>query len=171
MPMLRRLILERNRAREVESLGVLGVRAEPGMEKFVEQSAQAFAAPMSILTFLHDGDMWIKARVGLDIECLPRKDGICQHAIDRGDILEICDTWTDPLFVALPVVTGAPYIRYYIGAPIQVANRIDVGMLCVLDVRPRVAASEDQRAVLSALARQASYRLERSRDIKGGAVA
>ncbi|WP_375244916.1 hypothetical protein [Sphingomonas parapaucimobilis] len=72
--MLWKMLRERSRSRAVRHLGVLGTPAEPGLDRFVAQAASAFAAPISLLTVLHDQQMLVKASTGLDMECLPRKD-------------------------------------------------------------------------------------------------
>ena len=145
---------------------MVDARHEPGFDRFVQRAASAYDAPVGLLTVLRHGELWIKAARGFDIQCMPRKDTFCGHAVDRGELLEVCDATLDPRFRDLPVVTGAPFVRYYIGAPLTAAG-IDVGVLCVLDVRPRPPASPDQRAYLAGLARQASGMLERHGPKKG----
>lgn len=169
--MLLKMLRERVRARAVEALDAIGVPAEPSLQRFTEQASQAFAAPISLLTLLHDDQLWVKASSGLEVECLPREDGFCNHAVDRNELLEVCDAATDPFFRHLPVVTGAPSIRYYIGAPLKLASGVEVGALCVLDTKARFPAQRDQRAYLIGLARQATHALERSAHIRGSLAA
>ena len=165
--MLWKIFRERSRARAVLHLGVLGAPVEPSLNRFTEQAASAFAAPISLLTILHDQDLWVRASTGLDVTCLPRKDGFCHYAVDRDDMLEVCDALDDPFFRTLPCVSGEPFVRYYLGAPLTMTSDMDVGLLCVLDTAPRTPASRDQRAYLAGIARQAASAIERQADIKG----
>ncbi|SUJ35599.1 Uncharacterised protein [Sphingomonas paucimobilis] len=68
--------------------------------------------------------------------------------------------WTTRASPRCPVSRGAPYVRYYIGAPLRRLNGAHVGVLCVVDTRRRHPASPDQAAYLMGLARQASTALE-----------
>lgn len=169
--MLWKILRERSRSRAVRNLGVLGTPVEPSLNRFTKQAASAFAAPISLLTILHDRDLWVRASTGLDVACLPRKDGFCHYAVDRDDLLEVCDALSDPFFRTLPCVSGEPHVRYYLGAPLTLARDMDVGMLCVLDTVPRPPASRDQRAYLAGIARQAAHAIERQADIKGSLAA
>jgi len=165
--MLWKILRERSRSRAVRNLGILGAPVEPGLDQFTRQAASAFAVPMSFLTILHDEQLWVRASTGLDVACVPREDGFCNYAVDRDDLFEVCDAPADPFFRSLPCVTGEPYVRYYLGAPLTLTRALDVGMLCVLDTKPRPSASRDQRAYLAGLARQAAQAIERRADTKG----
>ena len=169
--MLSKILRERARARAVRDLGALDASFEPGLNRFAEQAAASFAAPISLLTVLHDQQLLIRASVGLDVVCLPRQEGFCHYAVDRDDLLEVCDARTDPFFRTLPCVVGEPHIGYYLGAPLTLARNVDVGMLCVLDTAPRLPASGDQRAYLVGLARQAAHAIERRADLKDSLAA
>ncbi|MGI4731228.1 MAG: GAF domain-containing protein [Janthinobacterium lividum] len=152
-------------------MSILADPAEPGFDRFVQQAANAFAAPFSLLTLLHEDTLWVKAAIGLQMECLPRDDGFCTHAVDRKEPLEVCDARVDRRFQALSPVVGTPFVRYYLGAPLTLMDGTGVGALCVLDTKQRQPASRDQRAYLMGLARQATQALERRAHIKGSLAA
>jgi len=166
-----RMLRERNRSRAVQRTGALDNLAEPGFDSFVHKAAIAFDAPISLLTLLHDDTLWVKASTGLQMQCAPRENGFCTHAVDRKELLEVCDARADPLFAKLLIVTGEPHIRYYIGAPLTLMDGTDIGALCVLDTQQREPASRDQKAYLTGLARQATQALERNAHIKGSLAA
>lgn len=162
---------ERLRTIAVERLQSAGMAAEPGLDRFTELAAQAFAAPISFLTLIRDDQLLVRASTGWDLTCMSRKHSFCTHVLDRENLLEVRDTLADPTFRSLPPVTGAPFIRYYIGAPLTLASGVDVGALCVLGPAPRPPASDDQRAYLRGLARQATALLERHMHLKGSVAA
>lgn len=162
---------ERSRLRSVQRLDLVDAPADVVLDRFVERAAQAFAAPISLLTLLHDEQLCVKASTGFAVECLPRKDSLCNYAVDRKGLLEVCDAQLDPFFRHLPPVTGEPHVRYYIGAPLTLSNRMDVGVLCVVDLHPRPPASRDQRAYLIGLARQATDAIEHRAHLRRAAAA
>lgn len=82
-------------------------------------------------------------------------------------MLECCDATVDPRFATLPSVTGEPFIRYYIGTPLRLIDGIEIGALCVADIKPRPPASVDQKAYLVGLARQVSLVMEGRRGARG----
>jgi GAF domain-containing protein len=163
---------EWRRVLAVKGLGVLDTPAEPAFDRFVNEAATSFDAPIALLSLIHSDEQWFKAGHGLALTCIPRSAGFCGHALDQAGALECCDPEHDPRFAKLAVVTGDPFIRYYIGAPLKLLSGVDVGVLCVLDIVKRPPVSEDQKAYLLGLARQASMALEARADLcRLGAVA
>lgn len=163
--MLNRIFRERNRARVVRGLTIVGSLPEPVFDRLATAAANSFAAPFALLSFFENDQQWFKATHGLKLDCISRDHGFCNFALDRPDVLESVDPHADPRFADLPVVVGEPHIRYYIGAPLRWVTGIDVGALCVLDTKSRPPASPDQKAYLLGLARQASTALETRMDL------
>ena len=170
--MPKNLFAERRRSIAVKGLGVLDTPAEPAIDRFVNEAAASFNAPIALLSLIHSDEQWFKAGHGLALTCIPRSAGFCGSVLDHSGALECCDPEHDPRFAKLAVVTGDPFIRYYIGVPLKLLSGVDVGALCVLDTVTRPPASADQQAYLLGLARQASMALEARADLwRWGAVA
>lgn len=150
---------EFRRRRAVRRLAPDG-RADPSFDRYVERAAEAVGTPIALLSVAHGGMLWFKAGRGMAIASLARKDSFCEHVLDRREVLEVCDARADRRYRHLPVVTGPPGVRYYLGAQLTLAEGTGVGALCVLDTRPRPPASIDQRAYLQALAREAAFAFE-----------
>lgn len=161
---------ERRRSAAVARLGILDTPAEAGFDRYVEQAAAAFAAPIALLSLIHGDQQWFKATYGLAIDCVPRRNSFCTFTLDKPDVFECCDPQNDPRFADLPGVVGDPFVRYYIGAPLRRLKGIDIGALCVVDTVRREPASIDQKAYLCGLARQAALAIEARRDILGAAA-
>lgn len=168
--MLKSLFRERRRSAALEGLGLIDAAIEPVFNRFVNAAASAFDAPIAILSMIHGDRLYIKAHRNLSLDCMARSDSFCSHTLDIPGVLECCDPENDTRFANLPCVTGAPYIRYYVGTPLTLQSQIDVGALAVVDVARRHPASPDQKAYLLGLARQASMALEARQDIWGSAA-
>eukprot|EP01037_Dinobryon_pediforme_P031845 gene31846-36523_t len=102
--MLKNLFRERKRSQAVRGLSILGSAPEPTFDRFVAAAANAFDAPIALMSLIHDDQQWFKAGHGFVIDCITRDSGFCQFALDRPDVLESADPQADPRFANLPVV-------------------------------------------------------------------
>ena len=96
---------------------------------------------------------------GLDATETPRDLAFCAHAILQHDPLIVEDALTDPRFAENPLVTSAPFIRFYAGSPLRVASGHSLGTLCVIDRRPRTL-TDQQLEALQVLSRTVVSHLE-----------
>ena len=143
----------------LERAGILDTPREPAFDELVLQAARMCGTPISLLTFVAEREMWIKASIGTDIEEIPRDVALCAHTILEEDVLEVEDTHRDQRFFDSPLVTSPPFIRFYAGVPIRSNQQHAIGGLCVVDIVPRVL-NADQRELLRALAHQAATLVE-----------
>ncbi len=67
---------------------------------------------------------------------LARSDAFCDHTIRSDDVFVVRDLASDPRFADNPLVTGAPFYRFYAGAPLIWKREVRLGALCLLDTRP-----------------------------------
>jgi diguanylate cyclase (GGDEF)-like protein len=74
---------------------------------------------------------------GLDVDETPRKIAFCDHTIRSNKPMVIEDAMLDDRFADNPMVTGAPGIRSYAGAPLTTPDGYNLGALCAIDRKPR----------------------------------
>lgn len=168
--MFKNLLGERRRSVAVRGLSKTILPGTVAFDRFVSAAASAFMAPMAAVSLIHDETQNIAVGHGLPVGCMPRSASFCTFTIEQGGVLECCDPENDPRFAALPAVIGEPHVRYYIGAPLRLLSGIEVGALCVVDTVRRQTASDDQKAYLAGLARQAALALESRLDLYGDAA-
>jgi GAF domain-containing protein len=128
---------EAERLAALHALLILDTPPEQRFDRIAAFAAAEFDVPIVLLTLLDAERQWFKARVGLALCETGRDISFCGHAILQPDILVVPDALEDPRFADNPLVTGAPHIRFYAGAPLQVADGMRLGTLCLIDRRPR----------------------------------
>jgi diguanylate cyclase len=121
---------EASRLSALHGLGVLDTPPEPELEALVKAAALVCGVPISLVSLVDMNRQWFKANVGLPVSETPREVAFCSHAILGRGLFEVPDASSDPRFVNNPLVTGAPDIRFYAGAPLRMSNGAQVGTLC-----------------------------------------
>lgn len=150
---------ESERLDALRQYDVLDTPPEPEFDALAALAAGICGAPISLITLLDADRQWIKARCGADIAQTPREMAFCAHAILQPDVFVIPDAREDRRFSENPMVTQAPHIRFYAGAPLVTGSGHALGTLCVLDHVPR-SLSAEQRQALRALSQQVVAQLE-----------
>lgn len=128
---------EAERLAALYALLILDTPAEERFDKIVAFAATEFDVPIATITLIDAERQWFKSRVGLDVCETGRDEAFCSHAILEPGIMVIEDTLHDPRFADNPLVTGAPHIRFYAGAPLIMGSGLSLGTLCLIDRRPR----------------------------------
>jgi anti-sigma regulatory factor (Ser/Thr protein kinase) len=120
--------------------------------------------PMALLTLVDEDRQWFKSRVGVELTETSRATSFCAYAIQQNTIMVVPDTWQDARLRDNPLVTGAPHIRFYAGAPLVTRDGFALGTLCVVDRVVRTLTTEQIEA-LDALRHQAEAQLELRRNL------
>jgi len=155
---------EAERLDELRRLDLGAAGREEAYDDLVGLASQWCEVPMAAVTLLDEQTQWLKAKVGLDVDCTPRSDSFCTHAIlDPRELMIVPDTHADPRFVANAMVIGPPHIRFYAGAPLITSTGLALGTLCLLDIRPRTL-SPPQEHTLRVLAQQICVLIELKRE-------
>jgi len=147
-----RLSDEARRLAALRELGVLDTLPEAAFDTITATAAQLCGVPIALISLVDAQRQWFKSNVGLTgVAETPRDVAFCDHAIRDGALFEVPDATRDPRFADNPLVTGAPDIRFYAGAPIVMPGGERIGTVCVIDRAPR-QLDETRRAMLTHLA-------------------
>ncbi|TLX65005.1 histidine kinase, partial [Stutzerimonas nosocomialis] len=132
---------------------ILDTPDEEAFDDFTQLAAQFCGTPIALISLIDERRQWFKSRVGLDVSETPREISFCTHTIQGNDVFEVPDATRDPRFANNPLVTDAPDIRFYAGAPLTTPDGFNLGTLCVIDRKPR-QLNDQQRDALERLGRQ-----------------
>jgi GAF domain-containing protein len=141
---------DEQRLQALRELLILDTPPEERFDRVVRFAADEFDMPIVLVSLVDAKRQWFKARVGLDACETDRESSFCGHAILQPSILVIENALADERFHDNPLVLGAPGIRFYAGAPLQLPGGQIVGTLCLIDRKPRTLDDVDQ-AILSSL--------------------
>lgn len=160
----RRYPVPDNEASRLDALSryaILDTAAESVFDDVVKLAQSVFATPSSAVSFVDHDRQWFKARRGIALAETRREDAFCAHTILSDTPLVVPDAMRDPRFSANALVLGAPYIRFYAGAPLTTPGGFNIGTLCVIDSAPRDDFHSRERQQLAALASVAMAELDR----------
>ncbi|CAN5219401.1 hypothetical protein BH11PSE10_BH11PSE10_14860 [soil metagenome] len=121
----------------LRELLILDTPPEQRFDRLVQFAVDEFDVPIALLSLVDRERQWFKSRIGLNACETDRDSSFCAHAIHSDDTLLILDALRDPRFADNPMVIGAPFIRFYAGAPLQIKPGLRIGTLCLIDTRPR----------------------------------
>ena len=155
----------RNEASRLEALrrhAVLDSPPEASFDRITHLASCLFEAPIALISLIDQKRQWFKSRVGLELTEVDREIAFCAHAILSDGVLVVPDTWQDPRFQDNPQVTGAPFIRFYAGAPLVTLDGFRLGAFCIVDTVPRTF-SPAQAANLQHFAAMVTETLEARR--------
>ena len=151
---------EPDRLAALHRLDVLDTPPEAELDVITRLAADRFDTPTALISLVDATRQWFKSRYGLEASETCRNDSFCGHTIAGEGVMVVPDATADPRFAKNPLVTGAPHIRFYAGAPLILADGHKVGTLCVIDSQPRANLSEREAEILQLMARQVVSLLE-----------
>jgi diguanylate cyclase (GGDEF)-like protein len=134
---------EAARLAALDSYDILDTPAEEAFDRITRIARNVFGTSMSTVTFVDGHRQWFKSRQGVLDHQTCKPDSFCNVALRQDEVLVVPDALNDPRFAETGLVTGAPHIRFYAGAPLRTSDGHGLGALCVIDTKPReFSASE-----------------------------
>jgi len=131
---------------------------EDAFDRIVDLATHLFDAPTALVSLIdRDADrQWFKACIGMDEKETGLDVSFCIYAVQQAAPLVIEDAAADERFCDNPLVTGAPGIRFYAGAPLITPTGDPIGTVCVIDTEPRTGDAAPSDAQIHQLQNLAS---------------
>lgn len=142
---------EQLRLEELRRYALLDTPPEKAFDDITSLATRIFEVPISTVTLIDEDRQWFKSCVGLETREVGREFAFCAYAILSDEVMIVPDARADPRFSNNPLVVGAPYIRFYAGAPLKTPNGLNLGALCIIDPAPR-GLKEEAARILATLA-------------------
>jgi|ERR1700733_7894482 CheY-like chemotaxis protein len=155
------LPLPQNESLRLESLHnfqILGTSCEKVFDEAVHLAALICDTPVAVVSFIDEQRVWFKAKIGLELDEIPRDGSFCTYAILQPDVLIVPDPLSDERFMSAPLVKQVG-IQFYAGIPLITDDDHPLGTLAVMDRVPHLMTVE-QNDSLRILARQMMRELE-----------
>ena len=143
---------EATRLNHLYALDILDSAREKDFDDIVKLAKVVFDIPIALVSFVDRDRQWFKSCVGLNVDQTSRDVAFCDHAIRQNEVLVVPDASEDPRFQNNPLVTGAPHIRFYAGAPLSLDGKNMLGTLCIIDQSPRRQFDGLQQEILQRMA-------------------
>ena len=151
---------EFERLRALRELDILDTADDPILDGLARVAARILEVPIALVSIVDAERQWFKSCIGLDTRETGRDLAFCAYTILQEGPLIVLDPENDPRFADNALVTAAPFIRFYVGAPLVLSNGKKLGTLCMIDTVKREAPSPEQLRDLVDLANTVAAVLE-----------
>jgi EAL domain-containing protein (putative c-di-GMP-specific phosphodiesterase class I)/GGDEF domain-containing protein len=156
---------EVERLEVLRKLCLLDTPPDPVFDQLAALAAHTFGVPIALVSLIDERRQWFKSKIGLSVQETPREDAFCAYAINQTEPFVVLNALDDDRFADNPLVTGAPHIRFYAGAPLVTREGVCPGTLCIIGTEPRTDFGEPQQRMLRQLANLVTARLETLRTV------
>jgi CheY-like chemotaxis protein len=157
---------EKSRLESLTDLRILDTSPEQVFDDLSRLAALISDTPIAVIDFVDEKRLWFKAKVGLELDQIPREQSFSAYAILQSDVLIVPDPLADERFATNLLVTEIG-VRFYAGIPLIPVKGQGVGTLAVMDRIPHLL-TEEQLDSLKILARRIVRELElrRTREVR-----
>jgi GAF domain-containing protein len=125
------------RLQALRELLILDTPPEERYDRITRFAMSEFEVPIATISLVDRDRQWFKSNFGFDACETSRDLSFCGHTILERQYLVVPDALKDERFRDNPLVSGPPWIRFYVGAILRLPYGPAVGTLCLMDRCPR----------------------------------
>ena len=133
---------EKLRLRDLNAYAILDTPPEESFDRITRLAKMTLQTPMAVVSLVAADRQWFKSRIGVNACETARDISFCTHTIQLNEPMIIRDAHADPRFARSPLVLDEPFIRFYIGSPLNTPAGYNIGALCAMDTIPRDPSAE-----------------------------
>jgi PAS domain S-box-containing protein len=150
---------EVDRISSIEKFLKIDIYNKKQFQDILDLVASLCGIPVALIAMMDDNFNWLKVKHEIDQEKIPQDASFNNYSIEEESLLIVPDTTADERFKTHSLVTSEPYIKFYGGVPIILADGINIGTLCIYDTKPNWIDEKKQKS-LKVLARQVACLLD-----------
>ena len=100
--------------------------------RITQLTTAILACPVALVSIVERERQWFLGKTGFGPDETPITQSFCADCIAAEEPMLVHDARSDPRFAGNVLVTGAPFIRSYLGVPIRYENGALLGTLCAI---------------------------------------
>jgi len=144
------------RLEAIRNLGLEAILDRDVFSRITLLASTVLDCPIALLSIVEHERQWFLGRTGTDLAETPIEDSFCAVCVLGDGPQLIADARNDARLKDNDLVTGAPFIRSYLGVPIRADDGVVLGALCAIS--PEAGAFRPEQiaplAMLAELAEQ-----------------
>ena len=144
---------EAARLAALRSCGMIGAGSDAGLDRIVRLTASSLRMPIAWVSLIDEEFSWLVARIGVDLQRMPRHGLPCERIIARSDVVVVNEGDGTPGHRDGGLFRDLPDVRFHAGAPLITGDGHRIGSLCVLDTEPHAEFDEADRGQARGLRR------------------
>ena len=134
---------ERLRLEAVRRHNILDTPPDGTYDALAELAMRMLDCAAGVVSIVDSNRIWLKSHPGLDVDELERDDGLCASAVLQDGPWIVENAAVDPRTLTNPLVAGELGLRFYAGIPLRTAEGFNLGMLAVVDTKPRSLTDQE----------------------------
>ncbi len=142
---------EIKRLETLKKFDILDTPPDGTYDHIVKLVAKLLNVPIAIVSLVDTDRIWFKSAFGLNVQQIPKEEGLCASAILSTDFYMVENALKDPRTHRNSLVTSEFGLKFYAAVPLTTSDGFNLGTLCVLDKKPRTL-NETEQQILEDLA-------------------
>jgi len=146
---------EQKRLTALARYKIFNTPKEPSFDELAQLACLTFSAPMCLISFVGEEEIFFKANIGFGDESSEKREGsICTQTICYEEVTVVEDIYNIP-----HLANNVHGVRFYAGAPLVSPDGYRIGTICIMYHQP-MEFDQRKRDMLSGLSKVVMDRVE-----------